>query len=390
LRVIRQGERVSQAALEVAQTYPFNPKLGLDVRPWARESNGNNADVLVAASLLQEIELAGQGSYRERAGAADLDRARHEILQAEILTISEAARRFFTALYRRERRDLEERFAGLKEERLGSVERRFDAGMANAGDVSLAKIEARLAREQAMAALASEDAALKDLAKYVGSPPGTSLSLVGRLESREWKELAPPERSGPSQADALLAGRPDVLAAEASLKAASARSDLAAASRVPNVSLGPVYERDEAGTQFLGVEAQIPLPVFNGGGPLLRQRQAEVEERQEALKQAQLKAKLEADAAASRYERARALVAQFREDLSGGLENELERVKNLYEAGQADILQVYGARASVLQARKSFLDAVYEVALSAADWTAATAQSPEVLLSSPARKERPR
>src|SRR2546426_9303630 len=86
LLVIRQGERVSQAALEVAQAYPFNPKLGLDVRPWTRESNGARDEVLVAASILQEIELAGQGGYREQAGAADLDRTRQDIPQAELGT----------------------------------------------------------------------------------------------------------------------------------------------------------------------------------------------------------------------------------------------------------------------------------------------------------------
>ena len=103
----------------------------------------------------------------------------------------------------------------------------------------------------------------------------------------------------------MAASRPDVLAARADTDTARANSNFANASRIPDLQIGPYYQRDDFGTAYLGFRAQTDIPVINNGMPLVRQRQAEFFQRATIAQQLAARANLEAQAAADRYERAR-------------------------------------------------------------------------------------
>lgn len=411
LVALRRSEGVSEAALQVARTYPHNPQLGADVRPLTRERGGNNGDVLVAATLLQELELGGQGRHREATGLAEHEAAAWRVRDAEEKVLSEAARLFFDALHARERTALLESVAALQQETLDVTRRRFDAGLSSGTDIVLARMEAQSARQQADLARDARDAAVAALEQQLGLPPRSELVTSGALE-RAARSVAP------TFLEDVIGERPDVRAAEADLAASAARARLAAAARVPNLTLGPVYERDESGTTFLGVEAQLPIPIWDTGSPLLRQRRAEEEQSREALRQLRVEASHEASAALARHGRAAALAQRFREDLfgppapgpasaagatgapgaveapgapgaaagAGGIEGDLQRIRDQYEAGQADIVQVFLARSNLLRARQAYLDALHEEALAAVDLTrAAGLSAATLLLDSPPR-----
>lgn len=59
---------------------------------------------------------------------------------------------------------------------------------------------------------------------------------------------------------------------------------------------------------------------------------------------------------------------------------ELQRLEQQFEAGEVDMMRVFTARTSLLQLRRSYLDAINEVALSAAAVTAATGLPPDALI----------
>jgi outer membrane protein TolC len=145
------------------------------------------------------------------------------------------------------------------------------------------------------------------------------------------------------------------------------------ASRVPNVSLGPRYERDESRTLFAGLELQVDVPVINTGRETVWQGETEVRRKQVALEQLRIKARLEIESAVERYERARAIVEQFRPGAAGELDQEVARVADLFLAGQTDLLTLYSIRGKVLQSQRDYLDALNQLAQAAADLTAATA-----------------
>jgi cobalt-zinc-cadmium efflux system outer membrane protein len=397
-RAQRQNERVSVATLEVARTYPFNPQVSADVRPLTREANGKNAAVLVATSVLQEVELGHQGRYREQEGLAELERTQRNLAQAEIATIADTEQRFFAAIYQRRRYELKQSVAELNQEMLGVIERRLEANQASGTDVSLARIELITSVQEAEIARAEYAASLAELRKQLGIQAIEVIEPVGDLETWRWRPApgrplgkedhvseggTAPSDLKSEDLEQFVTRRPDVLAAQAELEAARARLQLACAAQTPNVKAGPVYEHDEAGTIFFGIVAEVPLPVINTGESLVRQRRAEFDQKSVNLEQLRVKARLETRAAIERYERARRVVERYGADFGEGLMREAKRVEEQFEAGQADLLRIYSVRKSMIQSRLAYLDSIQELARAAAGITTATGLDPNVLLCTP-------
>lgn len=386
LVTLRQDVPVNWAALQAAGVYPYNPSVSVDVAPLAQDAAGQQLSVKNAVALTQTIELAHQRRHRVRAAAADVTRAQSSVLESEVQNVAETQRRFFAALYQRQLFEVTRSLADLDEKLLEVLKRRFQAGQSSAADVALARIEARSARQQAQLAEVALGDAQRALRRHLGAEEQTAVEPAGRLEQWRWlpaaEALAAVEQEEDGVADGsegglsvetLVAGRPDVRAAQADLRAAQAQWCLARASRMPNLTFGPTYERDESRTLFVGLQVQMDVPVVNTGRAVVCQRQAEFRRKQVALEQLRVKARLEIQTALARHERARAIVAEFTAEAGVGLDAEVGQITDLFVAGQADLLTVYAARGKVLQAHKNYLDALSELAQATADLTAATA-----------------
>ena len=161
------------------------------------------------------------------------------------------------------------------------------------------------------------------------------------------------------------------MAAHADIDAARANTNLANAARTPDLQIGPYYQRNDSGTNFLGFRAQMDLPVINNGLPLVRQREAELSQRAVAWQQLVIRAGLEAQAAGDRYERARQMLVETRDRDGHELPVELRRLEEQFKAGEVDVLRVMQARNSLIQSQRADLDTLNEVLLSATAVTAA-------------------
>lgn len=73
----------------------------------------------------------------------------------------------------------------------------------------------------------------------------------------------------------VLASRPDIHAAEAVVRGSCSAVDLAKGDRIPTPIIGPEWEIDEVGVQYVGLVYISPIPIWNSGKPLVRQRDAE-------------------------------------------------------------------------------------------------------------------
>ncbi len=419
-------EPVQHAAYHVAATYPYNPQLTAGVMPYTREADGRRAKVDQSYTLTETFELAGQPRHRKEAAAADWTETRWALQWLTVQVTAETERLFFEALFRRQVWELQRGLAELNERMYETIQHRFAAGQATQADVVLARVESQSSRQAAALAEAEYRTALAALRRHLNWPDGRELRLEGDLTAWQWRpltavgleqtgtgletqagvaagsDLSEPEEvlgrsagatdnrsavhaSDGSALDAAwvaewLESRPDVQAARAAVEAAQARWQLARANRVPNLQLGPAFFRDEAATEFWGLEAQVSLPVVNTGQPLVRQRWAELQQRRVELEQLLVKARLEIEAAVARYERARRLVEKLDSAAGQPVSSLLQPFQDQFEAGQIDLLHVLSARRSVLQSRRSTLDLVREVALAAADVTAATGVPAELLL----------
>ncbi len=384
LVTLRQTEVVSRAAVGVAAQYPWNPYVQLQVLPYGREINGANTPVNHYVLLMQTLELTHQPRYRLAAGIADLSRTRWNIHQAELVNVAQTERMFFTALYARGVRDVNLSLAKLNEELVGVLKRRFEAGTAVASDIALARLQAHAARQQANASMAAYNTALVDLRTQLGLVSQEPFEPIGDLSRLSWAKAPVPfvtseKPSGPEVVE-LISGRPDVMAARADVEVSRAAADLANAGRLPPPQVGPYYQRDDFATVFLGLRAQWEIPVVNSYMPLVRQRMAELRQRQVALTQLETRAQLEADAALVRYERARQLIEETQGQFGTLLNDELRRVEDQFRAGQADLLRVYSARTGMIQAERALLDTQNELAQAAARVTETTGLPPHVLV----------
>ena len=394
LVALRQDEPVSQAALRVAGSYPYDPSVRVTVQPEPRFANGETGSVVNSVEIMQTVEMAHQPRYRCQAGTAQLDRTRWKIVAAELRSVAEAQRRFFAVLYRRKLHELRKSLADLNENLLGVLRRRYDAGLATAADVSLAEMEARSSREQAELTELALQFAVLDLHVYLGLDRNTPLAVDGDIEDWSWlpaegalmasadsRESAarlgqiPADRT----VDRLAASRPDVQSAYADLQAAAAECRLARASQVPNLDIGPVYERNEDETLFWGVAAQMAVPVFGSTRMRAIERETEVRQRQVVLRQLTRQATIEIGTARGQYEHARCLVQRFHADSDKDLVRQLRSVEDLFEAGQVDLLRVYAARSQALQVRMDRLQALDTLARAASDLIESSGIKPEFL-----------
>ena len=380
LVALRQAEGVGTATLGVAQTYPFNPFVQIQATPYQSAQNAGPGTTYHYVLLMQQIQLGHQQQHREEAACAALNGIRWNVLQAELLNVAQTERLYFAAVYQRGLRDLADLNAENNGQLLAILQSRKDTGDATESDVAIVRLDARSTRQQQKLAEANLQTALLDLKRHLCLQPDEKIDLDDDVALWNW---LPAEST---HIAALAGGRPDVMAARADADTARANSSLANASRIPDLQIGPYYQRNDSGTTFLGFRAQMDLPVVNNGIPLLRQREAEFYQRAMTAQQLTTRARLEAEAAADRYERARHLTMEFGDTPHTALPIELQRLEEQFKAGEVDILRVLQSRTSLLQSQRADLDALNELMLAAVAVTAASGTPLESIVAGPNSK----
>jgi cobalt-zinc-cadmium efflux system outer membrane protein len=344
--------------------------------------------------LMQRIQLAHQQQYREGAGAASLNGIRWNIHQAELQTLSLTTQLYFTALYQRGLLEVARASQVNNQQLLNVLEKRFEGGDASAADVAIVRVDTRSTQQQLRLAGANYQSALRDLLRQLGMPPTSPPDLAGDLRSIRWRlptrgcrEVSTDEVEFESTVQdqtwvtSWAASRPDVLTARASIDVARANLRLASANRVPDVQLGPYYQRNPDGTTHLGFRAEMNLPIVDTGRPLEAQRAAELGQQTTIWRQTLLRAELEAEAAFERYELAYRALAMESADNSSELPQELQSLERQFREGEVDVVRVIQARTSTLQNQRARLDLLNELAQSAALLVGATGMPLEFLVS---------
>ena len=166
----------------------------------------------------------------------------------------------------------------LQTEQLDLIRRQYELGaIAESGVVAQ---EAALAQTQSL---------LPALEKALAQQRDLLAALVGRFsgegvaEKFELSSLQLPQELPVSLPARLIEERPDILAAESQLHAASAQIGIAAANRLPDITLSADYGSTataisrlfSSGTGFWSAAIGLTQPVFQGGTLLHRQRATE-------------------------------------------------------------------------------------------------------------------
>lgn len=213
-----------------------------------------------------EIDLWGRvrrGVEGAKAGQA----AAAEMLAAQRLSLAaEVARLYFLAHSLDKQLQVVRETISLREEARGLQESRFKGGLANEMDVSRARTELELARNDLAALERQRGNAENALAVVCGQIPSTfRIASSTRLP-------APPGVPG-GLPSTLLQRRPDIRAAEQRMREANAKIGVAQASFYPAFSIGGSGGLESIGAEHfydarskvLSIGPSMTLPIFQGG-----------------------------------------------------------------------------------------------------------------------------
>jgi outer membrane protein, heavy metal efflux system len=386
LVTLRQGNALaaSEEAVEVARHFPttLNPTLWMDYRPITLVPNGtfgtgspgghsassgngfyHFGQDYFYISLRQPIELGHQTTHRYHIAQAAFDQQKWIVVQAELTALVQTYRFFQTAAYRREKYRLAQELADFNDRLLETLRRRMQANQVQAADVSLARIESLATRQQVKAARQDYLTALTDLRNQIGIPE--QAAAIEPLGEFTLPPYIPPIDEQVMIQEALQS-RPDIHAARAQVAATHSAVSLAKGDRIPTPVIGPQYEMDEAGVQYIGFVFITPLPVWNNGKPLVLQREAEHRRAMVGYEQAQQRAVAQVRAAVAKWNGATELVNDTA-GLSKELNKDVADLDTLFERGQADLTKLMQARQRLIQLENSRLDAVWQATQAQSD-----------------------
>jgi len=271
------GARLAQArALLRASNANLLPQLGLGAGAGrqggdaARAAGTAGTQYTAGLNLSYEVDLMGRLSKASDAAALDAQ-ARESLLQAtQLLVQADVAQTYFSLRALDAERALMRDTVGAYQDTLRLNEKRFAAGDIAELDVARVRTEVAATQSQAIDLDRRRATLAHALALLVGELP-SGVVVTDRMAEGQWVETLPLIPAGvPST---LLARRPDVAAAEASLKAAQARVGVAQTAWLPNLSLtatagGASPELSDlfkTSAGLWGINALLNLPLFDGG-----------------------------------------------------------------------------------------------------------------------------
>jgi outer membrane protein TolC len=366
LRVFRQERGVAEAAVVIAQTYPFNPIWeGRVQQNSGPASAGITNQVLNEHLFVLEVELHGQRRYRRQEASALLTKTEWDIATQELTLALKVLRAFQNVIYQRERLRLLEETIRLNEQLVNDTKGLFNAGMVGGADKVLAQTELEATRGLLGPARTTLVTAIYELRRALGMVDGPLLVLDGRLDGIP---TIPEGTAGTLQA---LERRPELYAQRAAVAQAEAALRLELANRYGNPVIGPAYTYDPTRVSSVGAQLNVPLPVLNTHRGQIQQRQAEEAKAVLVLRQTEIQVRQDVEAALQRLATARAGAEVYRDRILPALQTGLTDLEQLFHAGKVDVLRILDLRRKWISARDSYLTALWEVSQAQADLIAA-------------------
>lgn len=307
----------------------------------------------VAGDLTYQVDLWGQYSRATEAARARLLATESAYRTVTISLVSEVASNYLLLRDLDNRLEIAERTLKTRRDSMWIIQARFDKGTVPELDVYQAQIEVAVA-ETAIASFQRQIVQTENALRILlGRNPGP----VTRGASLQSQTFPPAVPTGlPSE---LLQRRPDVLQAEANLKAATATVGVAEALRYPSISLTGSFgvestdlsDLNSGDAETWGIGANLFAPIFNSG-----QLKAQADAARERTQQAMLF--YEGTLQQSFREVEDALVAvrtynveneaQTRRALAAGNAAKLSRAR--YDGGVVDYLEVLDTERTLFNA----------------------------------------
>jgi NodT family efflux transporter outer membrane factor (OMF) lipoprotein len=304
-------------------------------------------------------ELDLWGRIRSSVEQADADIARQGALLdlARVSLASDLANGFFEMrTSQRQVRVRREEIAAM-EDRLSIIEAQVEGGLADELFLERQRGDLAALKSQLPPLLAREAASGNEIALLIGERPGVLQSQLAPLPADRVVTLPDLALGLPSE---LASRRPDVAAAEARLRAATAGIGVARAQLYPSIRLGARFGSESyQGSEFLSwgsrlwsIGPSFDLPIFDRGRrkSVVQLRELEQQEAAVAYQRTVLNAWKEIDDALTAYtaeQQQRSELVTREQSARQGYDLAQAR----YDGGAVDFVAVLDSQRSYLQAR---------------------------------------
>lgn len=353
--------RVAQARAQLrASRAGYFPTLSASGGAGRNFGNGasEDVDVSLGADASWEIDLFGQISSDVAASRADLAAAGYSLADLQRLIAGQVALAVIDARSTTQQLAIARNTLGYQDENLQIARWRNQAGLVSSLDIE----QARTQRAQTAATIPALESSLTATANaistLVGEPPGRV--LVALFEPGDMP--VPEQLDGYEAPPAILARRPDVRSAEASLLSAAAQVGIARAQLLPLVRLTGSVDTSSVGLDDLfdiitgNIFASISQLIFDGG-----RTRAQVDFAEAGVRGAQanwelaiLSAVEQVESAAVDQRAANERVA-LNEEAVDAASNSALLARSQYQAGLTDFQTLLNAENQLLSARNALV-----------------------------------
>lgn len=341
-----------------------NPELEGDVsnRRLKKPEDGSNRNVpqgLVA--LTQEFEIGGQPTYRREAAQRNFEKVKFEVGDFERLLRFRITELFLKILSTRTKMQQAEQVVDLRNRLFEAAKMRLAAGDIPEVQLTTTEFELNRARSDLISFQREYEESLSRLRIELVVPDDTDIEITGTLT-----RASPPRLSANEMLKAALEKRADLAALEREAKAAEAEERLTKAERIPNIRVGPFFERDDKDNIF-GGRISIPLPVFDRKQGELREalaRKTRANINYLNLRQSIEKA---VRSAYTRFALSEKELSLYSDETVKKFDDSLELYQRAYQERQIDLPELILFQNQVIEARLKFLDTLTNYNLSLAE-----------------------
>ena len=339
-------------ALVLSAGFLPNPKVAVGWRPALGNSSGYTAN----ADLLVELLAPGERDARIDAATARSAAVRAEVLATEWRLVSETRLSWLAVLSAEQGMDLLTQEVRLREQAVAHLRSRRELGEGTELDVAAAELELAQIQRDLRLATADLETSRRSLNAILGLPPDHRLELTASgkpLAIMVFEDLSDEELD-----QRLLSGRFELRALEASYEQAEHELRLAVAKQFPRINIGPSFDHENDGGDYLGLGVGIAIPLFDRSQGEIAERESQ--RRQRRAEYVTLLHSLRATAYERRatLRRAKAELDMQARDLLPALSRLSALFESAFTARDINVFEWLTVRERALKAQRGYLDAI--------------------------------
>jgi cobalt-zinc-cadmium efflux system outer membrane protein len=381
----REDAAIARGGLRQARILRFNPDLSA-AAPGAGTSSPRNP---LEATLMQELELAGQRGLRISAARVGVTRAEAAVQNAARKSVAEAALAFYRALSSDRRLAVTRDGLELTTRLLQAVRTQVREGEISTLEGTLAEIEFGRARARVLETERLATASVLELKRVTGLAPDVPVRLVdpsapvllpvAAMNADSLGVPAPTPDAESSAHVALVASgtlpdparldidslvelaltrRPDLAATTATVREFETLASLARREALPNLRLGAVAERVPGESGFrIGPAFGISVPIWNRNQGVVDERLAQVRQAQLQRQAVELRVRTDVETAVRSYRAATQEAATFETTVRQPARTNSALLETAFRAGKIALPTLLLLRNQLLDAELGYWDA---------------------------------